>query len=91
MIILSLRHERLSRRNAGTGFIDALRLPAYRQAGLPAGRCDWLPEDHLARFIVDITDKLDFIAILNRNLFDHSPSHTDIIISLFLHETVNTI
>lgn len=32
-----------------------------REQGLlmPYDLCDWLPEDHLARFIVDITDKLD--------------------------------
>lgn len=35
---------------------------AMREQGLlmPYDLCDWLPEDHLARFIVDITDKLDF-------------------------------
>lgn len=33
-----------------------------REQGLlmPYDLCDWLPEDHLARFIVEITDKLDF-------------------------------
>ena len=35
---------------------------AMREQGLlmPYDLCDWLPEDHLARFIVEITDKLDF-------------------------------
>ncbi|MFV0376427.1 MAG: IS5/IS1182 family transposase, partial [Mangrovibacterium sp.] len=27
---------------------------------MPYDLGDWLPEDHLARFIVDIVDKLDF-------------------------------
>ena len=30
---------------------------------MPYDLSDWLPEDHLARFIVDITDKLDFTTV----------------------------
>ena len=30
---------------------------------MPYDLSEWLPEDHLARFIVDITDKLDFSAV----------------------------
>ena len=31
---------------------------------LPPSLQDWLPEDHLARFIVDVTDQLDLAKIL---------------------------
>jgi len=30
---------------------------------MPYDLSEWFPEDHLARFIVDITDKLDFTAV----------------------------
>ena len=38
---------------------------AMREQGMlmPYDLSDWLPEDHLARFIVDITDKLDFTTV----------------------------
>ena len=41
---------------------------AMREQGLlmPYDLTEWLPEDHLARFIVDITDKLDLSAIYRK-------------------------
>lgn len=33
---------------------------------MPYDLCSWLPEDHLARFVVDIVDKLDFSHIYNQ-------------------------
>lgn len=33
---------------------------------MPYDLCDWLPEDHLARFIVDIIDRLSFDSIYNQ-------------------------
>lgn len=33
---------------------------------MPYDLCSWLPEDHLARFVVDIVDRLDFRYIYNQ-------------------------
>ena len=33
---------------------------------LPPSPLDWLPEDHLARFIMDVVKKLDLAAVYGR-------------------------
>ncbi len=40
---------------------------AMREQGLlmPYDLMDWLPEDHLARFVVDIVDQLDLDDVVN--------------------------
>jgi transposase len=38
-------------------------------------RCDWLPRDHLARFVADIVDQLDLSALIGRYRGAGSPAY----------------
>ncbi len=44
---------------AGTPMSRFVRIDQYTQYPLPPSVQDWLPQDHLARFVVDTLDQLD--------------------------------
>jgi hypothetical protein len=44
---------------------------------LPPSLQDWLPEDHLARFIADVVNELDLSAIYVDNLHEQAHIHID--------------
>jgi len=56
-------------------FVDADRDTAYL---LPPSVCDWLPQDHLARFVVEIVERLDLSEMVGqyagRGQAAHHPS-----------------
>lgn len=61
---------------------------ADREQGMlmPMDLCDWLPEDHLARFIVDIVDQLDFKDVYSRYRGSGSAAYDPkLILSLILY------
>jgi transposase len=55
---------------------------------LPPSPLDWLPEDHLARFIMDVVGKLDLAAIYRRyegDLRGYPPYHPQMMVALLLY------
>ena len=58
-----------------TRFVDADRRTSYL---LPPSVEEWLPEEHLARFVVEVVDGLDLSALVNayrgRGSEAHHPS-----------------
>ena len=65
-------------------FIDINRNQAYL---LPPSINDWLPEDHLARFIVDVTEELDLSSILRHYTGSGGSSayHPRVLLSLLFY------
>ncbi len=55
---------------------------------LPPSPLDWLPEDHLARFIMDVVKKLDLAAVYGRyegDLRGYPPYHPQMMVALLLY------
>jgi transposase len=55
---------------------------------LPPSPLEWLPEDHLARFVMDVVGKLDLGAIYRRyegDLRGYPPYHPQMMVSLLLY------
>ena len=55
---------------------------------LPPSPLDWLPEDHLARFIMDVVKKLDLAAVYQRyegDLRGYPPYHPQMMVALLLY------
>jgi transposase len=55
---------------------------------LPPSPLDWLPEDHLARFIMDVVKKLDLAAVYRRyegELRGYPPYHPQMMVALLLY------
>ena len=55
---------------------------------LPPSPLDWLPEDHLARFIMDVVKKLDLATLYQRyegDLRGYPPYHPQMMVALLLY------
>jgi transposase len=55
---------------------------------LPPSPLDWLPEDHLAHFIMDVVKKLDLAAVYQRyegDLRGYPPYHPQMMVALLLY------
>jgi transposase len=55
---------------------------------LPPSPLDWLPEDHLARFIMDVVKKLDLAGVYQRyegDLRGYPPYHPQMMVALLLY------
>ncbi|HVZ73041.1 MAG TPA: transposase [Polyangia bacterium] len=55
---------------------------------LPPSPLDWLPEDHLARFIMDVVKKLDLAVVYQRyegDLRGYPPYHPQMMVALLLY------
>ena len=65
-----------------TQFVKVNRDTAYL---LPPSVEDWLPKDHLARFVVDIVDQLDLSALTRQYRGSGSAAyHPTVMLGLFI-------
>jgi transposase len=66
-----------------SNFITTNRLQAYL---LPPSLEDWLPEEHLAKFVVEVVDQLDLSAIVGKYRGSGSEAyHPSILIALLIY------
>jgi transposase len=60
----------------------------HQQTFLPPSADEWLPGDHLARFVVDIVDQLDLSAIIatyDKRPHGSTPYHPSLLLALLLY------
>src|SRR5690554_5637119 len=65
-----------------------LPIDRYQQTFLPPSTDEWLPDDHLARFVVDIVEQLDLSPIIDKydkRPHGSTPYHPSLLLALLLY------